>query len=553
MTTREYWIQIESRYWDMTPNDGGINRMTGERVTSTPRKLVWWGLESSGELVELSAKSADMYRPIEALILRRYAPPQRDDRADAWTIPDDRKVNPWDLNEKNPMETMGTIPGPTIECNVGDRVVVHFRNMDFREKSGMMLDSFRRTHSLHPHGIAFSPVYDGAYPLSPLDPLQRIDSQERDETPHWAPFDLASFRASDGKLYKRGDRIPPGGSFTYSWDTNNWASTAGVWLYHDHAVDDHHNVLHGAIGMLVIHDPNDPDDVFIDIDQSSQHAMRHLPGERLNGEIVVNGRYVKPPDKMLILQLYHELAGGGMCINGRAFLGNAPTVVGGLSTYMKFGVAAMNNNAFHTFHLHGHRWKLTGPSASGYVPVTQVVDTNIFGPADSFHFSIQQGSDSAPPTNAAKGEWHMHCHVLNHMMTGMMGSLLIVAEGDTAETLAVGVLLLSGGTPEPEVLTSTSDVEIRKIEGSLVTGLGTERTMLKISSGQLDAILISRPVTITVENMRFRPQLVHVSAGAEVIFDFRSEGHTVTSSTEDGDGPIEINNGGGPTEVRQRT
>jgi hypothetical protein len=53
-----------------------------------------------------------MYKPLpdDALILRRYT-------AD-WAAPDDRKVNPWDINERNPTDTgtMGTIPGPVIEC-----------------------------------------------------------------------------------------------------------------------------------------------------------------------------------------------------------------------------------------------------------------------------------------------------------------------------------------------------------------------------------------------------------------------------------------------------
>jgi hypothetical protein len=57
---------------------------------------------------------------------------------------------------------MGTIPGPTLECNVGDRIIVHFRNKDFRPG----LDITACTHSLHPHGVVFAPQYDGAFPLS---------------------------------------------------------------------------------------------------------------------------------------------------------------------------------------------------------------------------------------------------------------------------------------------------------------------------------------------------------------------------------------------------
>jgi plastocyanin len=33
---------------------------------------------------------------------------------------------------------------------------------------------------------------------------------------------------------------------------------------------------------------------------------------------------------------------------------------------------------------------------------------------------------------AAKGEWHMHCHLLMHMDDGMMGSLLVLNGGESA-------------------------------------------------------------------------------------------------------------------------
>ncbi len=89
-------------------------------------------------------KTRKMYNPlrdsggkvIDALILRRYKPPTLADESDAWTVPDDRKVNPWDLNELDPTDngTMGTIPGPVIECKVGDTVKVHFRNLDMRTR-----------------------------------------------------------------------------------------------------------------------------------------------------------------------------------------------------------------------------------------------------------------------------------------------------------------------------------------------------------------------------------------------------------------------------------
>jgi hypothetical protein len=33
------------------------------------------------------------------------------------------------------------------------------------------------------------------------------------------------------------------------------------------------------------------------------------------------------------------------------------------------------------------------------------------------------------------GEWHMHCHIPMHMMSGMMGSLLVVNGGTSIKGL----------------------------------------------------------------------------------------------------------------------
>lgn len=532
MAIIEYWIQIENHAWDASPRN--IDRISGRAIQDITEVGSPMPVVKTLTSPETGAvRTRTMFLPLseDALILRRYTP--------NWAAPDDRKVNPWDLNELDPTDngTMGTIPGPVIECSIGDTVMVHFRNKDFRVGKAPLA----RTHSLHPHGFVFAPTSDGAYPLSPVDPSQPVGP----EAPLWAVVGQTTL--------KKGDRVPPGGTFTYTWNTLGWPTTAGVWLYHDHSVCDMENVQLGAIGIIVIHNPQDPDDVITpdlpgnspngsptrfcgfpfpvavptlphDLEQlgtglelieglevtrmpEGGHAMAEAapepsrrgrrtaegtpaehaerPAEEPLPELMVRRGdllleldrdllrvtrlflrcYRTPPTRAQYLLLFHNLGSAMMCINGRKYLGNTPTVIAGLNTKMRFGVVGMGNfDGFHTFHLHGHRWVIPGPdgnnpgaiqNSSQIKAVSQFEDTRTFGPANSFSFTINQGSfmgSVRAPDAPGLGEWHMHCHVLNHMMDGMMGSLLIVQGGELALGLPRGEHCPADmGTPPPGV------------------------------------------------------------------------------------------------------
>jgi FtsP/CotA-like multicopper oxidase with cupredoxin domain/plastocyanin len=618
MATVEYWIQLENHPWDVAPNN--IDRMTGQNmqdrepgylspitVGGKPMyRLLSRAVDTAGgeiPLIAIPPHPPDPNKQVrtadEALILRRYTA--------NWAAPDDRKVNPWDLNEPDATTTNGTIPGPVIECNVGDIVVVHFRNMDNRIKlmlrpapgpipipipTPVAFPITKRIHSLHPHGFVFGSTSDGAYPLSPPDPSQPVAA----EAAAWAQ--VPGFSGQ----FKQGDRVPPGGTYTYTWNTLGWPTTAGVWLYHDHAICDEENVNHGAIGIIVIHNIADQlQEVDIragDAQNPSKLDPAFLPGGTANGSprelrcfpfpvpiplhpgqlnlvrrsaaphgghgggmpgmpmateptpeplsppgaapMLVDGEgyleldpkmeqilrlcrwfYRPPPSKALYLLLFHELGDAGMCINGRKYMGNTPTLVAGPTSRLRFGVVGMGDD-FHTFHIHGHRWVIPGPDGTDPAAiqtsvqkraVSQFEDTKIFGPANSFVFTIKEGnldvgglpSFMGPPIGAAIGEWHLHCHVLNHMMMGMMGSLLIIAGGELALPLPVGVPCDMGamGPPPPGP-------------------------------------------TVVVRNNSFNPNSLTVSAGTTVTFDFQGSPHTVkTVATTGGATPITINNGGG--------
>ena len=602
-----YWIQIENHQWDTAPND--IDRMTGQTIKQLLNKDVKTGVTRVSPVTGHS-NTTDMFLPLgqDALILRRYTA--------NWAAPMDHKVNPWDLNEPDPTDTgtMGTIPGPVIECSVGESVTVHFRNMDTRTQMGTTEVCFdlplfgricfpvpapvplpveQRTHSLHPHGFVFAPESDGAYPLSPPDLSQPIPATE---AAAWASLGVTGF--------KQGDRVPPGGTFTYTWNTLGWPSTSGVWLYHDHSICDEDNVGQGAIGIAVIHNPGDPQDVDIrrvphDDDNTLDPAL--LPGGDPNGspieticfpipfdipalphdrlglpspsaqaseEVAGHERaaevgpparerlvtraaaqleldpelkrfrrfclsfYRTPPAKAQYLQLFHTLGDAGMCINGRKYIGNTPTMVARArsgdqpGTKMRFGVVGMGGDvSFHTFHIHGHRWVVAGPDGTDLLTiqnspqiraVSQFEDTRILGPANSFGFTIDEdsGIPSFMRAEPAVGEWHMHCHVLNHMTEGMMGTLLVVQGGSLALGLPVGVPC--PGMAAPPVPPQPGQATVR---------VGMNNTLT------------------------FNPSDLSVPSGTMVTFDFQTGFHTVTTdSTSGGATAIEVNNGGGPSD-----
>lgn len=120
----EIWIQLENKKWDMMPNN--TDRMTGRRGSISPipvpsaadlAKTVT-GQTYSNKVVKSPnaagtgtrlSHTRRMYAPLtdssgvtDALIFRRYKAPDAANGIAAWQVPDDRKINPWDMNEPDP-------------------------------------------------------------------------------------------------------------------------------------------------------------------------------------------------------------------------------------------------------------------------------------------------------------------------------------------------------------------------------------------------------------------------------------------------------------------
>jgi len=100
------------------------------------------------------------------------------------------------------------IPGPLIKARVGDKLRIHFKNMDTLRGD---------PHSMHFHGVHYRPSSDGAY--------------------------VPGFSHKDGN-------VKPGQSWIYKLTAGR--DSAGVWPYHDHSPSMEASIGGGMFGMLSI-------------------------------------------------------------------------------------------------------------------------------------------------------------------------------------------------------------------------------------------------------------------------------------------------------------
>ncbi len=156
--TREYWITAEERRWNIVPTHR--DQMMAEPVKGK------------------STFNAYGYRLYSA-------------------------------NFEHPISP-ASIPGPLIEAEVGETVVVHFRN------------KLKVPVTMHPHGMFYANEMDGTY---------------------------------KGKWTEPGGFVQPGRTFTYVWEARE--GTEGTWLYHDHGPLDPLPVFKGLHGPLVIRKPGE--------------------------------------------------------------------------------------------------------------------------------------------------------------------------------------------------------------------------------------------------------------------------------------------------------
>lgn len=120
-----------------------------------------------------------------------------------------------------------------------------------------------------------------------------------------------------------------------------------------------------------------------------------------------------------------------------------------LDDVVRFHVLSIEHD--HTFHLHAHRWlDEVAPVSQGDAP--HIIDVKLLaGKADSHSFTIKAGA------GVGAGMWHLHCHVVAHMESGMAASFRVDEPSATAGNSVAGATpygaILLGATDDPGLVT----------------------------------------------------------------------------------------------------
>jgi FtsP/CotA-like multicopper oxidase with cupredoxin domain len=163
--TREYWVAATPARWDIAPN--GRDAIGGTAIDAAARIF-------------------------DTVTYRRYTRGWRK----PMRVPADAAAG------------AGLVPGPLIRARVGDRLLVHFKNLD---------TATRAAHSMHFHGVDYRIGSDGS----------------------WIPG-----------FPQKGGKVEVGKSHTY--ELHPRSDSTGVWPYHDHGPDMMRSLHGGMFGALSI-------------------------------------------------------------------------------------------------------------------------------------------------------------------------------------------------------------------------------------------------------------------------------------------------------------
>lgn len=331
---RVYWIAADEVMWDYVPSFP-INLITGEEFTKDQRIFVEQGIGR----IYLKA------------VYREYLPD--------FTAPKPRGFADVHLG----------ILGPIIRAEVGDTIIVHFRN------------NTRFPTSIHPHGVFYDKNSEGsAY--------------------------------ADGTDLKADDVVPPSGNHTYIWEVPRRAGPGPrdpdsiAWVYHSH-VNTPADTNAGLIGPIIITrkgraqangSPRDVDLEFVSLfTVFDENASLYFDE---NIKRCSSGSCNPDDEEFQESNLMHA-------INGFLWGNNTGYVIHKGDRVRWYLIGMGTEVDLHTTHWHG----VTGLHNGNRLDVVEILPAAVK--------TVDITADNL-------GTWMFHCHVNDHMEAGMMTLFSIV-------------------------------------------------------------------------------------------------------------------------------
>ncbi len=269
-------------------------------------------------------------------------------------------------SETDNWEHLGIL-GPVIHAEVGDTIKVVFKN------------NCRISTSMHPHGVLYDKASEGA-PYS--DGIAESD--------------------------KPGDIVKPGTTYTYTWNVPERAGpgphdpSSILWTYHGH-VDEVGDTYAGLVGPIIItkHGEANPDGTPKGVDQEFV-TMFSIIDENKSPYFDYNiNAYAQDPSSVNKDDADFQESNLKASINGYMF-GNLPGLKMKQNEHVRWYVVGMGTETdLHTPHWHGETLLMGG------------MRTDM---AELLPMSMKT-LDMYPDN---PGTWLLHCHVNDHIMTGML-------------------------------------------------------------------------------------------------------------------------------------
>ena len=262
---------------------------------------------------------------------------------------------------KNADDPTGSVPGPTITVNAGEKLVVHVKN------------TLELTHSFHTHLSGYDQEDDGAQ----TNVISGVGT---------------------------GAMIPPGGEWTYTFEPKQ----PGVYFYHCHSADGGlmitQHIHQGLYGAIIVKDPDEKpvrDEVLFMGEMGHVTEGDNVPQYIMNGLGLPGGEHV-------LEEAF--LQGGADAV--AANLGvTVPTFHAKVDEKLRLNIINIGDQV-HSFHAHNVDIYSQGALGGRQWPANTVP-------------LLPGAADVVTMTFEKPGLWLFHCHVVNHADAGMIGLFVV--------------------------------------------------------------------------------------------------------------------------------